>query len=80
MHNVCKSAWWPSAKISFARNSVMVPCTFRQFVSVIEGPDVTFLCSEAIETILLPRIGRKAGKSLFKRKTIESLVILGEGH
>ena len=54
MCNIHTSAWRaPSSKISYVRNPLMVPCTFRRLVSSIEGPDITFVRSETIEMILI---------------------------
>ena len=54
MRNVRTSAWRaPSSKITYARNPLMVPCTFQRLVSSIEGPDITFSRSKTIEKILI---------------------------
>ena len=80
MRNIRKSAWRaPISKISFVRNSVMIPCTFRRFVSSIVGPDITFSHSETVETILVADDWQKGWKMSLQKEDYSKSGYIGQG-
>ena len=79
IHNIHKSAWLPSSKVSFAQNSFMVPCTFTCLVSMIDGPVVTFLHSEKIETILVADDLQKGWKMSLQKEDYSKYGYIGQG-
>ncbi|KAM6501725.1 hypothetical protein JOM56_001702, partial [Amanita muscaria] len=78
---VRKSAWRPSSssKLSFARNSIMVPCTFRRLVATIDGPDVIFSRSESIETILIAEDWREGWDKSLRKEDFSKSGYIGQG-
>jgi len=80
MRNIRKSAWRAStSKISFVRNSVMIPCTFRHFVSSIVGSDVTFSHSEMVETILIADDWQKGWEMCQQKEDYSKSGYIGQG-
>jgi len=80
MRNVRTSAWRPpTSKISFVRNPIMVPYTFRRSVSSIDGPDITFLRSETIETILIAKDWQEGWEKTLRKEDYSNSGYIGQG-
>jgi hypothetical protein len=84
IRNIRQSAWLPpaarsSSKVQFARKSMMVPCTFTRSVAELNGPEVSFNHSKAVETILVAEDWKEGWEKSLRKEDYSTSGFIGQG-